>query len=133
MSQITDARRLATRRSLPAHPPGGKLWRHIVGIASVLFTFKDPYHIYLPATVTGSHCDGNGNTVLEVEACNYRDVDRITQGSTPEGNRSFVHTHIGHNRWEVSVIDWNPPALKGIPPNAESTNLGGEEVRDVRI
>lgn len=81
--------------------------RHIVGIASVLLTFRDPYDQYLPPSITGSHCDSKGNTVLEVEACNYRDVGRITAGITPEGNKSFVHTHVGHNRWEISVIDWD--------------------------
>ena len=83
------------------------IFRHIVGIASVMFTFKDPYDVYIPPSVIGSHCDGKGNIVLKIEACNYRDVDRYTNGITPEGNRSFVHTHVGHNRWEISMIDWD--------------------------
>ena len=83
-----------------APKPG--LMRHIVGIASVLFTFKDPYDVPVIPKVIGSYKDEEGYTVLKVQANNYREVNQF---SGNVAGRRVVHTHVGRNQWEVRTED----------------------------
>lgn len=94
------AKTLSVRRTIPRQ---SNLWRHIVGIASVLFTFKDPFDVPVIPGVIGSYVDGNGNMVYRVRG-NSRDVSRLTAGRSVEGKR-IVHTRVGRNLWEIRVED----------------------------
>lgn len=38
---------------------------------------------------------------------NARTISRFTQGTTPQGDVSEVHTHVGSYRWEISTEDWD--------------------------
>lgn len=91
--------------------------RHIVGIASELLTLKDPYDKYVEVKVLGVrqepnvHMDGSPaagcRDVITVQANNYHEVSKLTEGWTPQGNRTVVHTHVGRNRWEISTEEWD--------------------------
>lgn len=86
--------RVTTRRS--------NLWRHIVGIASVLFTFRDPYNVRVIPKVTGTYKDTDGYIVKVVQVNNYREVNKFS--GNVEGRR-VVHTHVGPYQWEVRTED----------------------------
>ncbi|RPI95530.1 MAG: hypothetical protein EHM40_02950 [Chloroflexi bacterium] len=72
---------------------------------SELASQPDPYDVYIPPSITGTHKDKCGRTVIEVRACSGEDVSRITAGTTEAGNVTEVHTHVGPNRWEISFVD----------------------------
>lgn len=88
------------------------LFKFLQSAVSELLTIPsiDPYkQKYEPPVVTGTHEDKNGRTVLEVKAQNYRDVGKVTEGITAQGDVSIVNTRVGHNKWEVHIEDWNIP------------------------
>ena len=102
--------------------------RHAIGIVCEMLTLKDPYDKRVEVKVLGTRTESRKSIydghpmpgtreVITVQANNYRDLERFTDGITPEGNRSFVHTRVGHNKWEISTEEWDTST-----PN---DNIGG--------
>jgi hypothetical protein len=91
-----------------------KIIRHIVGIASVLFTFKDPYdEPYAPPRIVSETRNGCDEVVSQiVRADNHADATRHLQGTTIQGNRSIVATRAGRKTWNVHTEDWNPKRVR---------------------
>lgn len=83
--------------------------KHIVGIASELFIFKNPYdEAYVPPRLISETRDGCGHVVQQtIRAQNHRDATEHLQGSTIQGNRSIVATKTSKHTWKISVEDWN--------------------------
>jgi hypothetical protein len=80
------------------------LFKHLARAAAELLTLPDPYpDPYEPPQITGTRQEGC-NTVIEVKAMNYRDVERLTGGVSVAG-KQIVHTRVGRNRWEVHTED----------------------------
>lgn len=99
MSVLNKAKALPRERE-QERAPG--LWRHIVGIISVLTTTKDPYDLPLPpSAVLEQWTDANGYTAYRVSGT-ARDVSRYTDGVSVEGKR-VVHERVGRNEWIVRV------------------------------
>ena len=84
------------------------MFKTLLGIARELLTRPDPDDKYIPPVVTGTYKDYKGNTIIEVTASNYRDVGRITEGTTPAG-KTEVHTRVGHNKWEITYEETKAP------------------------
>jgi hypothetical protein len=79
--------------------------RHSVGITCELLTLRDPYDVPIETKITGTHTDACGRQVIEVQAGDYREVGKVTDSRTQAGAVTEVHTHVGHNRWEISWQD----------------------------
>lgn len=85
------------------------LFKFIQSAVSELLTISsiDPYREkWEPPQVTGTHLDANGRTVLEVKAHNYRDVGKVTEGVTVQGDVYKVATRVGHHQWEIHVEEF---------------------------
>lgn len=91
------------------------VFKVLLSVAAELLTIPsiDPYREkWEPPQVTGTHLDKNGRTVLEVKAHNYRDVGKVTEGVTVQGNVYKVATRVGHHRWEIHVEDIDTGGLQ---------------------
>lgn len=96
------------------------IFRHIVGIAAELFTLDDPYtkgERVTPA-VTGTRYDMTANisgrranrkcyNVVEVRANDYQEAAKFAEGITVEGDVSKSIVHVGRNKWEIRVEEWD--------------------------
>jgi len=74
------------------------IFRHIVGIASELFTQRDPYDKYTPPQLISEHRDRRGNTHQIIRASNHADATRHAESVA---GKSVVATRISANTWDV--------------------------------
>jgi len=84
--------------------------RVIVGVASELFIFKDPYQTCEPPCIVSETKDACGRVVSQrVRASSGTESTRHLQGITVQGERSIVSTHrtdIRRGLFDVHVEDW---------------------------
>src|SRR5690349_7598700 len=92
------------------------LVRHTVGIYCELAIKRDPYDRPVEAKVISRRqeprVDMRGRMlpgcreVITVQG-NVRTINRFTDGTTPQGDVSEVHTHIAPYLWEISHESWD--------------------------
>lgn len=112
------------------------VFKFLVSVVSELLTIPeiDPYREkWTPPRVTGTRIDPNGYTVLEVDAKNYRDVGKVTEGVTVAGDVSKVATRVGHNKWEIHVEPWHVSNTGQNGAQIAQDKANGQEVTDVSL
>ena len=79
--------------------------RVVAGIASELFTVKDPYDKpYVPPRIISETRDGCGRVVQQtVRADNHVDATQHLQGISIQGNQQIVATKTGAKTWNVHI------------------------------
>jgi hypothetical protein len=103
---VADWAHHCSRDPIDNFPRGDKMniFQHLARIAAEMTMQPDPYpDKYIPPEVTGTRRE-DCQTVYEVKAMNYRDVERLFDGVNVAG-KVIIHTHVGRNKWEVYTED----------------------------
>lgn len=70
--------------------------------------FKEPdWSLPVETKITSRSIDQNGYPVIHVQAANYREVARVTAGTTYPGDVIRSHVHTGENEWEIRIESFN--------------------------
>jgi len=88
-----------------------KLFRIVVDVVCEMLTIKDPFYKWRAPEITGRHQDKKGRGVLEVRADNYIDAASLRDGITFEGNVYKSAVHLGGDRWELRIEDFDLEGL----------------------
>lgn len=75
----------------------------IKGMLSELLDAPPEPKPYSPPRETGRSYDHNGYAVIHIEAANYAEAARLTDGYTIEGPVHKALVHVGNGRWEARV------------------------------
>lgn len=79
------------------------LFGTLKGIATELLSLPIEPKPYQPPIVTRQSRDRNGYTVLHINAANYAEAARLTDGYTVAGPVYKALVHVGHNKWQLRV------------------------------